>query len=82
MGLSKSDIEQLRNRLPHGYQAMIQARMEGRGSKVSKQTVSYVLTGKQFREDVLVAAIEVAEEHEAKMLELARRARGKRLVVA
>lgn len=73
MTLTHEALETLRKRLPRGYQSTLVRQFDGR---YSQSYISRVAHGTLSNEEVLVALVELAEEHERKQAELEARARG------
>lgn len=73
--MTKRDLAKLRKRLPGNHGILIQNSLKADKS-YSLPYISMVLHGTKTNDDIIAAAIIVAEKHEQKLRELAKAARG------
>ena len=73
--MTKRDLAKLRKRLPGNHGLLIQKSLEADKS-FSLPYISMVLHGKKNNDDIIAAAILVAEQHEEKIRNMGKAARG------
>lgn len=78
--IQPSDYQRLKDRLPYKYATKVQSILKTRNpdsEEIAKSTISRVLSGDLYMEEVLLALIEVAEEEEMKWKRLRKAMNGK-----